>query len=237
MTDVQILVVDDNQDLADGLAMILEDDGHQVEIAYDGATVLRLTESQRFDMAFLDVKLPDANGLDLLRQIRKTQPDLRGYLMTGFRVEQLMGELIESGRVVVLRAPFGADDFELSRDEAGPQGLVIVVGGPEDEDPIHKWPIAGIDLMPRLTDPTQIPALVDRAPPTILFDLGRPLLRSVDALMDLKEQGYQGGGIVVLRRAPGESNAEVLRSQASTGCLFKPFDPEMVIDAVSGRLG
>jgi CheY-like chemotaxis protein len=67
----RVLVVDDNQDAADSMAMLLRFEGHQVEIAYSAEEALGLLG--RFDpqVALLDIGLPGMDGYELARRIRK----------------------------------------------------------------------------------------------------------------------------------------------------------------------
>lgn len=67
---LRILIVDDNQDTADSLAMMLRLDGHQVEVAYDGAAALSLARTMVPDVALLDIGLPGMNGYDVARHLR-----------------------------------------------------------------------------------------------------------------------------------------------------------------------
>ncbi|HET9864927.1 MAG TPA: response regulator, partial [Steroidobacteraceae bacterium] len=68
----RILLADDNRDAAESLAIILRLEGHDVELAHDGATALRLFEERRPDVALLDIGMPRTNGYEVARQIRAT---------------------------------------------------------------------------------------------------------------------------------------------------------------------
>jgi PAS domain S-box-containing protein len=66
----RILLADDNRDAAESLAIILRLEGHEVELAHDGATALRIFAQQRPDVALLDIGMPKTNGYEVARQIR-----------------------------------------------------------------------------------------------------------------------------------------------------------------------
>ena len=68
----RLLVVDDNVDAADSLAMLLRLQGHQVEVAYDGAKALELIAASRPDLVFLDIGMPGMDGYEVARRIRRT---------------------------------------------------------------------------------------------------------------------------------------------------------------------
>lgn len=67
----RVLVVDDNADVADNLAMLLRAQGLPVHVAYDGAHALELAETARPTVLVLDVGLPDISGLEVARALRR----------------------------------------------------------------------------------------------------------------------------------------------------------------------
>jgi len=73
----RILVVEDNEDAADVLRMLLELEGHQVEIAADGHTGLALAMEGRFDAVVCDIGLPGLDGFELMTRLRAAAPDIR----------------------------------------------------------------------------------------------------------------------------------------------------------------
>ena len=79
----RILIIDDNRDLADGLAAILEDTGYSATTAYTGLSGIEAFTKTVFDLVFLDVKLPDMDGLEVLRHLRHVQPNCSRILMSG----------------------------------------------------------------------------------------------------------------------------------------------------------
>jgi CheY-like chemotaxis protein len=66
----RILLVDDNQDAAQALRLLLEADGHEVRVAADGASGLELARTYRPEVVLLDIGLPKMDGYELARRIR-----------------------------------------------------------------------------------------------------------------------------------------------------------------------
>ncbi|MGE3489229.1 MAG: ATP-binding protein [Vicinamibacterales bacterium] len=67
----KILVADDSQDGADSLAFLLRAGGHEVHVAYEGRTAIRLAEELRPDVVLLDIGMPEVSGYDVARAIRR----------------------------------------------------------------------------------------------------------------------------------------------------------------------
>jgi two-component system, sensor histidine kinase len=82
----RILIVDDNADLAESMAMLLRLEGHEVRIALDGSSALDLAEEFRPNAALLDIGLPGLNGYQVARELRSRQNSRRLLLIaaTGY---------------------------------------------------------------------------------------------------------------------------------------------------------
>jgi CheY-like chemotaxis protein len=81
-----VLIVDDNTDAADSLGLLLKFEGHETHVVYSAKEALASMESFNPEVALLDIGLPDINGYDLARQIRK-MPQIKGLrliALTGY---------------------------------------------------------------------------------------------------------------------------------------------------------
>ncbi len=79
---LRVLVVDDNIDQVHTMAYLLKDLGHHVDFAINGIVALDLAQRTRPEVVILDVRLPDASGLELARQLRRN-PELRTARIIG----------------------------------------------------------------------------------------------------------------------------------------------------------
>src|SRR3984957_14211132 len=116
-----ILVVDDEIEIREGLEALLTSEGFEVTPADTGEAGLQRLEDRPFDLMLLDVSLPARNGLELLREIRRRDPNLSIILITAF------------GSIDMARAAFkgGAQDFitkPWSNDELIAQVSVAIEG-------------------------------------------------------------------------------------------------------------
>ena len=68
---MKILVVDDEKTLVKGIKFNLENEGYQVECAYDGAAAVELARNDKFDLLILDVMMPEVDGLEACMRIRE----------------------------------------------------------------------------------------------------------------------------------------------------------------------
>src|SRR5579863_8729276 len=84
MSKGSILVVDDESEIREGLEVLLKSEGYGVSSAETGESGLAKLEEHPFDLLLLDVSLPDRNGLELLREIRRRDPHLSVVLITAY---------------------------------------------------------------------------------------------------------------------------------------------------------
>jgi PAS domain S-box-containing protein len=116
---VRILVVDDNPDAADSLALLLRGDGHQVEMALNCAQALERARTLRPEVVLLDIALPGgADGYEVARRLRE-MPEAQGTMLvalTGYGQEQDRRRSAEAGFAAHLVKPI---DLELLRELLG----------------------------------------------------------------------------------------------------------------------
>lgn len=116
---MNILLIEDDSILADGLKHTLSDVGYSVTVTRSGKSVEPLLQAQDFDLLLLDLGLPDMDGLELLRKLRKKKVALPIFILTA---RDEVNDRIEGIRQ-------GADDymtkpFELKELEARIQALI-----------------------------------------------------------------------------------------------------------------
>jgi CheY-like chemotaxis protein len=76
----RLLVVDDNQDAANSLAMLLKMQGHDVRVAFSGPAALEMTKDSPPDVVFLDIGMPGMDGYEVARRMRQ-QPGLENTVL------------------------------------------------------------------------------------------------------------------------------------------------------------
>src|SRR5262245_54344144 len=106
-----ILVVDDEAEIREGLELLLDSEGYQVATAGTGDAGLARLEEQPFDLLLLDVNLPDRNGLELLVEIRRRDPNLSVVLITAYGSVDMARTAFKSGAQDYITKPWSNDEL------------------------------------------------------------------------------------------------------------------------------
>jgi CheY-like chemotaxis protein len=106
----EVLIVDDDRDLADSLADFIEANGYKACVASNGQEAIERYREHDFDMAFMDVRMPVMNGVDSFLEIRRLRPDAKIVMMTGFR-EPIVEKALQGGAAGLLLKPFELSDL------------------------------------------------------------------------------------------------------------------------------
>ena len=108
----QLLVVDDEPQVADVLRDFFEAQGFSVTCALNGHDALVLASLTRPDAVILDVRMPGRDGADVLRDLRKLDDSIPVVMLSGLDDEDLARELLGAGAFDYVRKPFQLDNLE-----------------------------------------------------------------------------------------------------------------------------
>ena len=84
MKNARILIVDDDESIRKTMQTILEDEGYLVDLAATGNEAIDMTQERIYNLALLDIRLPDMEGVELLKLMKTNVPRTRKIMVTGF---------------------------------------------------------------------------------------------------------------------------------------------------------
>ncbi|MDM8541114.1 sigma-54 dependent transcriptional regulator [Desulfococcaceae bacterium HSG9] len=114
----KILVIDDDEMICDTMLRVFQDMGHDVKYALTLAKGLKTAESQAFDVVFLDVRLPDGNGLERLPAIQAVPSKPEVIIITGYADSDSATIAIENNAWDYIKKPAPIDTIELTLKRA-----------------------------------------------------------------------------------------------------------------------
>ena len=126
---IRLLLVDDEQDYLHVLAKRLKKRGLEVCAVFSGSEAIKTMRTQDFDVAVVDLKMQDMDGIEVLKVLKKLDPDLEVIMLTGHGSEQAAREGISLGAFDYLTKP--CDLMVLyERIQAAAHGEAGSPGGP-----------------------------------------------------------------------------------------------------------
>ena len=105
----RILVVDDDENIRKVLTTILEDEGYAVEQAETAQKAIEMTKRKVYNLALIDIRLPDMEGIELLTRMKDTTPKMRKIIITGYPTLQNAIEAVNRGADAYIMKPFDMD--------------------------------------------------------------------------------------------------------------------------------
>ena len=108
---INVLIADDEEGLRNTIAAWLGDEGFEVEQAADGLEAIKRVQGKDFDIALLDIKMPGANGLEVLRFIKKNSNPTEVVMMTGMSDVSMAVEAMKLGAKEYLTKPVDLDQL------------------------------------------------------------------------------------------------------------------------------
>jgi two-component system response regulator FlrC len=145
----KILIVDDEQNMRVALFEALSRNGHEVAVAENGQMALEMIARHPPDLVVTDIKMPEMDGLELLRRVKALRPELPVVIMTGFATVDTAVEAMKQGAFDYLLKPFPVEVIEetVARVFALGRRLVQSLSPPEPqktgETPGLQKPIIG----------------------------------------------------------------------------------------------
>jgi DNA-binding NtrC family response regulator len=102
----RILVVDDDESIRRVLTAILEDQGYTVESVDTARKAIQKTKRKIYNLTLIDIRLPDMEGIQLLKRMRETTPKIRKIIITGYPTLKNAVEAVNKGADAYIVKPF-----------------------------------------------------------------------------------------------------------------------------------
>ncbi len=114
----KILVIDDEPIVRTSCIRSLSPEGYEVKSASSGKEALELLENEPFNLVLLDLKMPDMDGIEVLKKIKDTWPDTKVVMITGYSTVETAVKTLKLGAFSYLEKPFTPDTLLETAKEA-----------------------------------------------------------------------------------------------------------------------
>lgn len=109
--NVKIMVVDDEPSVLESFKMILEIKDYAVDTFPDGPSAVAKLEKGKYDICFVDYKLPGMDGLQVLKKVKEIDSTIEVIVVTAYASEKSQSRAIQLGALEYLRKPFLMDEI------------------------------------------------------------------------------------------------------------------------------
>lgn len=109
----RILIVDDEPSMREMLRIVLRRDGYEVVVAENGMSALDILRREPVDLLLSDIRMPDLNGVEVLRAAKEMNRDIVAFMMTAFASTDTAVEAMRLGAVDYFTKPFSMDELRL----------------------------------------------------------------------------------------------------------------------------
>lgn len=185
----KVLVVDDDESISQKLKTLLEELGYISETAYNGEEALRKIREDYYDIALIDLLLPDMDGLQVLTEVKKASPTTAVIIITAFGTISNAVEAIKRGASEYITKPFRIDDLLTTIKKVIEEQRIIYEADTEMlsilSHPIRRSVISLLAKHRRMKFTDLVRAVGIRDPPKLSFHL--KILR--DAGLIMRESG------------------------------------------------
>jgi len=107
----QILIMEDEMSVAKGLELVLSEEGYTVDLAMTGRSALDNFSQKAFDLLIADLRLPDIDGMEVIKKVKNSRPDTEVIVVTGFSTVSSAVEAMKLGATDYLSKPFTDDEL------------------------------------------------------------------------------------------------------------------------------
>jgi DNA-binding NtrC family response regulator len=114
----QILVMEDDRNVAKGLEMTLTEEGYGVYVAGTGQMAMNAFKDEHFDLLIADLRLPDTNGMEVIRQIKELEPKTEVIAITGYPTTAIAVEAMKLKVHDFIPKPFEEDEIKVAVSKA-----------------------------------------------------------------------------------------------------------------------
>jgi len=127
--------MEDEEIVAKGLEMVLEEEGYDVDLAYTGAGALETFSNKDFDLLIADLRLPDSDGLEVIKIVKERRPETEVVVITGYSSVTSAVDAMKIGVADYLPKPFTESEIIVAVDNALNKNKLSVVS--EDEGKVR----------------------------------------------------------------------------------------------------
>jgi DNA-binding NtrC family response regulator len=230
---ISILIADDNDQFCHNVADILEVEGYEVALAYDGRKAVEMVKHNGFALALLDVKMPVMNGVETFKKIKRISPHIPVIMVTAYTVENLLREALRGGAYGSLKKPLDFEQlFRIISQATSKEPSILVVD--DDKDICANLKEILSDSGYQVCTACDGKAAIEQARTNnfdiIILDMKLPVLNGLETYLSIRDFRPNLTSIMITGY-PQKMNKVIHKAQEEHvyACLEKPLNMDELI--------
>ncbi len=228
---VRVLVVDDQAGMRLTLKGILSKKGYHVSLADSGESAIEMLKTARFDVIFMDIKMPGLSGVEALARVKELNPDAVVIMMTAYAVEDDVKRALREGAYTVLTKPFEIEKtLQLLQECLQSRALVMVVDDRLQDRHMLKTVLEqrGYRVVAVENGEECLRQLGERRFQIVILDIKLPGMDGLQTLKSIKELRPDAAVVMITGYSAGHLVEETFE-HGSHACLTKPVDIDKLL--------
>ena len=235
-TPRSILVVDDEPDIRDSVADILNDFGYEADTARDGAEALVKLGERFYDVALLDFKMPGMDGLALCRAMQELCPETSAILVSAYTGDGVAEEAIRSGIQKVIAKPVDMTEVIKEVDHQLDRPIALVIDDDSEfcasiRDVLDEW---GFRVSLAGDEASASRLLNSRHPQVVVLDIVLGGDSDATRVLQTIRESHPETGVVLItgHRTETAPLIDKLLSNGAASVCYKPLKMQRLLDVL-----
>jgi DNA-binding NtrC family response regulator len=228
---LRVLLVDDEQDFTESLSERLQLRDVEADVAHDGEQALEVVQAGAPDVMVLDLRMPGIDGLEVLRQVKKSHPKVEVVILTGHGTDKDEEEALRLGASAYLRKPVDVDQLVKTLQH---ERLKVLLVDDEQEfvDSLsERLELRNLETEVAKNGEEALAAVKADVPDVMVLDLRMPGIDGIEVLRRVRKSHPEVAVVVLTGHGTDKDEKEAIKLGASA-YLKKPVDVDQLVNVL-----
>jgi CheY-like chemotaxis protein len=234
-----ILIVDDQINLLTTLKFIFEEHGFITTMVPNGMEAVEKAQQIKFDLALLDVNMPEMDGLETFRKVKNVSPTTIVIMMTGNKENVQVKKCLEEGAVTVVYKPFAVNKLIELMGKVLKRPIALIVDDRRDDRTVlrNSLEIQDYRVVEAIDGMDAIKKIKKGNFDICLVDFKMPGMNGMETIDKIKEVNPNIGIILMSGYTLEDAIREEVKSKKGVAFLRKPYDINNLVDIMKEEMG
>lgn len=234
----KLLIVDDQINLLTTLQFIFEENGFSVTMVSSGIDAVEKIQTEKYDLALLDINMPQMDGLETFREIKKQSPTTAVIMMTGNKENIQIKKCIDEGAVTVVYKPFAVNKLLELMGNVLERPIVLIVDDRRDDRVIlrNSLELQNFRVVEAKDGGDALEKVKTGNFDVCLVDFKMPGMNGMETIEKIKEINSEVGVILMSGFTLEDAVRTEINSKEGLAFIRKPYEVKNLVDIVKEEM-